>query len=252
MEYAIDKLCKLAGVTSRTLRHYHRIGLLPPLRINSAGYRIYGPAEVDRLQHILFYRELGVELAEISRLLDRPDFDPSEALRGHLRALLARRAELDCLIETVSKTIESREGDTNMHDHEKFEGFKARLVAENREKYGGELREKYGEAAMAAADANMMGLSEADYAEMTALGQQILDGLAAAVRDGLSPTGAQGLALAQLHRRWLGFSWPSYSLEAHQGLARMYVEDGRFAAYYDAAAPGAAEFLRDAILGMAL
>jgi len=250
MEYAIDKLCKLAGVTSRTLRHYHRIGLLTPLRVNSAGYRIYGPREVDRLQHILFFRALGVDLAEIGRILDASDFDPAAALREHLRGLLERRAGLDRLIETVSKTIESQEGERMMSDHEKFEGFKAQMVAENREKYGDEATEKYGEAEVRASEAKLMGLSEAEFADMTALGQRILDELAAAIRDGASPTGEAGQAIARLHRRWLGFTWPSYSVEAHHGLAQMYADDGRFAAFYDAAAPGAAVFLRDAILGL--
>ena len=63
MEYTIKALAGLAGVTPRTLRWYDREGLLRPLRTTEAGYRLYGPGEVDRLQDILFYRELGLELA---------------------------------------------------------------------------------------------------------------------------------------------------------------------------------------------
>ena len=70
MEYTIQKLAELAGVTTRTLRWYHRIGLLTPSRIGENGYRYYGGAEVDRLQQILFYRALGVELARIGAILD--------------------------------------------------------------------------------------------------------------------------------------------------------------------------------------
>ena len=94
MEYTIQKLAELAGVTTRTLRWYHRIGLLTPSRIGENGYRYYGGAEVDRLQQILFYRALGVELAQIKECLDDPSFDRLAALRTHLTALEAERERL--------------------------------------------------------------------------------------------------------------------------------------------------------------
>lgn len=59
MEYTIQALSRLAGVTTRTLRWYDEIDLLKPSRVGDNGYRYYGPAEVDRLQDILFYRALG-------------------------------------------------------------------------------------------------------------------------------------------------------------------------------------------------
>lgn len=75
MEYTVKALADLAGVTPRTLRWYDRIGLLKPLRTTEAGYRLYGPAQLDRLQDILFYRELGLDLASIRTILDDPAFD---------------------------------------------------------------------------------------------------------------------------------------------------------------------------------
>jgi DNA-binding transcriptional MerR regulator len=62
MEYTVKELAQLAGISTRTLRYYDEIGILKPARINSSGYRIYSKAEVDRLQQILFYKELGVSL----------------------------------------------------------------------------------------------------------------------------------------------------------------------------------------------
>lgn len=62
MEYTVNKLAKISGVSARTLHYYDEIGLLRPMRIAENGYRIYGPKEVDLLQQILFYRELGVPL----------------------------------------------------------------------------------------------------------------------------------------------------------------------------------------------
>ena len=105
MEYTIKQLADLSGVTPRTLRWYDREGLLRPGRVTEAGYRIYGPKEVDRLQEILFYRELGFSLADIRRLLNDPAYDRQAALQSHLAEMEARRARLEWLILTVQKTI---------------------------------------------------------------------------------------------------------------------------------------------------
>ena len=81
MEYTVQRLADLAGVSSRTIRYYDEIGLLKPARINSSGYRLYGEKEVDRLQQILFYRELEVELENIKKIINGPDFDELKALK---------------------------------------------------------------------------------------------------------------------------------------------------------------------------
>ena len=98
MEYSIQQLSRLSGVSTRTLRWYDEIGLLKPGRVAGSGYRYYGPAQVDRLQDILFYRALGVELARIRECLDAPSFDRLAALRQHLAALQAQKARLEDLI----------------------------------------------------------------------------------------------------------------------------------------------------------
>ena len=88
MEYTVQKLAQLAGVSSRTLRYYDEIGLLKPARINSSGYRIYGSAEIDKLQQILFYRELGVELEKIKKIIHSSSFDSLKALQEHRTKLM--------------------------------------------------------------------------------------------------------------------------------------------------------------------
>ncbi len=88
MEYTVQKLARLAGISPRTLRYYDEIGLLKPARINSSGYRIYGQEEVDRLQQILFYRELAVNLKDIRNILDSPSFNRTRALQDHRSKLL--------------------------------------------------------------------------------------------------------------------------------------------------------------------
>ena len=91
MEYTIKKLAQIAGVSTRTLRYYDEIGILKPARINSSGYRIYGQKEIDRLQHILFYRELGVELDKIGEFVNDPTYDCISALQDHREKLLERK-----------------------------------------------------------------------------------------------------------------------------------------------------------------
>ena len=75
MEYTVSQLAKMSGVSTRTLRYYDEIGLLSPVRIEHNKYRIYGKKEVDLLQQILFYRELGVPLERIDQIIKAPDFD---------------------------------------------------------------------------------------------------------------------------------------------------------------------------------
>jgi DNA-binding transcriptional MerR regulator len=246
MEYTVQKLGQLAGVSTRTLRYYDQIGLLQPSRINSNGYRIYGQTEVNRLQQILFYKELGVSLDTIKEILSSPTFHAETALREHRKKLIEKRKQIEQLIANVEKTIAESEGRTIMSNKEKFEGFKQNLISENEKKYGKEIREKYGKETVEQSNAKLMNLSEEDYQKVTSLDQQIKDVLAEAFATG-DPAGPLAQQAADLHKQWICYFWPTYSKEAHAGLAQMYVDDERFTAYYDKEQPGTAEFLRDAI-----
>jgi DNA-binding transcriptional MerR regulator len=247
MEYTVQKLGLLAGVSTRTLRYYDEIGILKPARISSSGYRIYGQSEVDRLQQILFYRELGVGLEEIKDLVTSLTFDPGLALREHRERLLEKRKQLDLLIANVEMTLAQREGNPTMSDKQKFEGFKQKLIDDNEKKYGKEIRAKYGDEQIDKANMKFKGMTEEQSAEVEQLGKNIHATLAQAFATG-DPAGELAQKAADLHRQWLTFYWDSYSKEAHAGLAQMYVDDERFTAYYDKDQPGVAAFLRDAVV----
>ena len=247
MEYTVKALADLAGVTPRTLRWYDQTGLLKPLRTTEAGYRLYGPKQLDRLQDILFYRELGLDLASIRTILDDPAFDRQAALQSHLTELKVRRARLDELILTVQRTIDNIKGGTKMTDQEKFEAFKRNAVAAMEAAHGAESRQKYGDAEVDRANACVLALTQEEYEAWKALGGEIHAALAAAVGAGADPAGPEGQRIAQLHRRWLSYSWEAYTPQAHAGLAELYVSDPRFTAYYDREVPGCAAFLRDAV-----
>jgi DNA-binding transcriptional MerR regulator len=247
MEYTVQKLGQMAGVSTRTLRYYDEIGILKPARINSSGYRIYGQTEVNQLQQILFYKELGVSLENIKEIVTAPSFDVENALREHRAKLLTKKAQLDALIANVDKTIALSEGRITMSDKEKFKGFKQKLIDDNEAKYGQEIRDKYGYEVVNKSNQKVKGMSERDYEEATKLANELTETLQIAFRTG-DPAGASAQKAADLHRQWLCYYWDSYSKEAHAGLGQMYVDDPRFTAYYDEKQPGTAVFLRDAIL----
>ena len=246
MEYTINQLAKLAGVSTRTLRYYDQCGLLPPKAVRTNGYRIYGETEVNRLQQILYYRELGVELSEIGRILSEKDFDGLSSLQNHLAALREKRARLDLLIGNVQKSISAMKGETTMTDEEKFEGFKEKLISDNERNYGEEIRGKYGDETVDRSNAKLKNMTKEQYAELEALTQELSSTLKAAFEQG-DPGSDLAQKACALHKRWLCFYWDHYSKEAHRGVAQMYVDDPRFTAYFDKIAPGCAVFLRDAV-----
>lgn len=247
MEYTVNTLAKLVGVTARALHWYDEIGLLSPSYTTEAGYRMYGAEQVDMLQQILFYKTLGIKLESIKNILTAPDFNRSEALEKHRETLCAQREQIDALLLTLDKTIQAEKGEITMTDSEKFEGFKKKLVDENEEKYGAETRRMHGDKTVDESNAKLMHLTKEQYDAMQTLGEAINTALCAAVQASEVPSGQEGTRIAQMHKEWLAFTWPKYSAEAHRGLAQMYTADERFTAYYDKEQPGCAQFLCDAI-----
>jgi len=246
MKYTINKLAKLSGISKRALRHYDEMGLLSPARSSSNGYRVYSQSEVDRLQHILFYRELGVPLDEIKHILQSKDFDGELALKNHLSQLLAKRKQLDTLIANVEKTLSAQKGEITMGNNEKFEGFIHKMVDDNEKQYGKEIREKYGDSIMDNSNAKVKGMTQEEYAKLEALSAELNETLKAAIKQG-DPAGELAQKACELHKQWLCFYWDNYSKEAHIGITQMYVDDPLFTAYYDKIAEGCTEFLRDAV-----
>lgn len=248
MEYTVERLARMSGVSARTLRYYDQIGLLKPERVASNGYRIYGRAQVDALQQILFYRELEVPLDEIQRILCAKDFDRRRALEEHLTALSDKRERLDTLINNVRATLCEMKGDITMADSEKFKGFKQKFVKENEEKYGKELRERFGDEAIDASNDRLKGMSETDWDKNKALETEIAALIKRAAEKG-DPECEDAQKACALHAEWLKAFWKkgAYSKQAHLALGRGYLDDERFKAYYDAIAPEGARFFVSAL-----
>lgn len=248
MEYTVKGLADLAGVSTRTLRWYDQKGLLKPARTNEAGYRLYDDKAVSKLQQIMFYRELEFSLAEITQILDSPDFDQQKALQSHLKGLQKRQKRIDDLILTVNKTLEELRGGAQMSDQEKFESFKANAIQKNEARYGKEIREKYGDEAVDRSNAAMMKLTQEQYNTREKTGAEIQTRLNQAVLGGLTAASPEGQQIAELHRQWCSYGAEPYDPQKHAGLAELYVCDARFTAYYDGEVSGCAAFLREAIL----
>lgn len=248
MEYTVNHLAKLSGVSTRTLRYYDNIGLLKPLRISSNGYRIYGEYEIDLLQQILFYRALDFSLNEIKEIVFAPSFNRVHALQSHLSSLESRKEQIDLLISNVKKTISAMKGETMMDIKEKFEGFKQEMIQGNEAAYGQEIRAAFGDAVIDSSNARLTGMTGEQWEAANALEGQIKLQLAKAVKSG-DIRGGAARKLCELHRQWLLMFWPenSYSKEAHAGLAECYIADERFRSYFETAAAGGTQFLRDAL-----
>lgn len=232
MDYTIKKIATLSGVSTRTLRYYDELELLKPARINSAGYRIYGTEEVDRLQQILFYRSLDMKLDDIKKIITDPDFDAQKALMSHHQQLLERRAQIDHLILTVEKTLTYQKGETTMTNKEKFEGFKKAALEKNETLYGKEIREKYDEKDITTANKKWADLTEAQFKTMETIEKELFDDLATVI-ESQEMTSVEAQRAFKKHKEWLEFSGPNYTSEYHACLGEMYCTDERFTEYYD-------------------
>ncbi len=248
MEYSIKELAQLAGISTRTLRFYEEKGLLKPERTGTGDYRIYKEAEVDALWQILLFREMGFSLAQIEEVIKNKNYNRMEAMKEQLHNLEVEKQRINRLIATVKKNIQKEKGEIEMTDKEKFEGFKKAMVEENEAKYGKEIREKYGDDTIDESNRKMMNLSKGSYEEMQKMGDEILAKLQNAVKEEVDYKCEEGKEIALLHKQWLGFTLPNYTVVIHHGLAKMYVMDERFTAYYDKEQAGCAEFLKNAIV----
>ncbi|SDZ22338.1 DNA-binding transcriptional regulator, MerR family [Micromonospora pattaloongensis] len=238
MEWSIQELARAAGTTSRTLRHYGQLGLLPPTRIGRNGYRYYDRESLLRLQRILLLRELGLGLPAIAEVLDGQR-DTAVALRTHVRLLEQERQRLARQIESVTTTLRRMEGGEQLMAEEMFDGF-------DHTRYAGEVTQRWGRDAWEKGDRWWRSLSDA---EKKAFQQQQLD-IAAdygrACLAGRSPESDEVQAITRRHVAWLS-STTTPTKGYLVGLGEMYVADPRFTANYDRHGAGTAVLVRDAM-----
>lgn len=245
MEWSIQQIARLAGTTSRTLRHYDDIGLLPPSRIAANGYRYYDAAALVRLQRVLLLRELGLGLAQIADVLDR-QVDEQSALATHLRLLHHEQSRLARQIAAVEHTLNTLRGEDKPMAEKMFDGF-------DHTRYREEVEQRWGADAYARSDAWWRGMSSDDRLEWKAVSDQLALDWKALGSSGADPRGSQAQKLAARHVAWLCAIPGTPAADPHgdlvgyvRGLAEMYVSDDRFAENYGDVE--GATFVRDALL----
>ncbi|CAL9533364.1 HTH-type transcriptional activator TipA [Streptomyces sp. enrichment culture] len=248
MSYSVGQVAGFAGVTVRTLHHYDDIGLLVPSERSHAGHRRYSDADLDRLQQILFYRELGFPLDEVAALLDDPDADPRAHLRRQHALLTARIEKLQKMAAAVEHAMEARNMGINLTPEEKFEVFGDK----DPEQYADEAEARWGGTeAYAESQRRAAGYTKEDWKRMQAEVADWGERYDALMAAGEPPTGEAALAMAEEHRQHICTWFYECPYEVHKGLAEMYVGDERFKQFYDSMRPGLAEHLKEAIFANA-
>ncbi|MFJ3959296.1 MerR family transcriptional regulator [Arthrobacter sp. NPDC090010] len=241
--WSIQEIARLAGTTSRTLRHYEQVGLLQPSSVGHNGYRYYDQAALVRLQRILLLRGLGLGLPVIAEVLDRQQ-EPAQALRHHLGLLRQEQDRLSRQIQAVENTVEQLKGGGRLMAQEMFDGF-------DHTQYKEEVEQRWGAKAYADSDAWWRGLGRDGQQTWKERQEALSAAWVSGAERGLEPAGAEAQDLAARHDAWLSGipGTPGYpngaSAEYLLGLAEMYVADERFAAHYGG--QSGAEFVRDTL-----
>ncbi|HEX7064345.1 MAG TPA: MerR family transcriptional regulator [Bacillales bacterium] len=239
MAKKVKEVADLVGISVRTLHHYDEIGLLPPAETTESGYRLYSESDLETLQQILFFKELGFPLKKIKEVVNSPSFDRREALELHRKILVEKRRRLDRMIETVDKTLRHVKGEINMTNKEKFEGFDF-----SHNPYEEEARERWGDEAVDKANARVGSMSKDEQEAMGGKMSAIYEKLAALRHSPPESEEAQGAI-----KEWYDLlnEMGHYPPEAFKGLGQMYVDDERFTRNIDKFGEGLAEFMRDAM-----
>jgi DNA-binding transcriptional MerR regulator len=240
--YTVKQLSDMAGVTIRTLHHYDDIGLLKPAHTGSNGYRYYDDDDVMRLQQILFYRELGLELADIRAILDHPSFEYVAALETHREVLQQRVVRLRELIETVDKTIRHFKGEIAMSKHEVFKG----LNAEEERDVTREARLTYGPSLVNESVRRWGSYSQAQKDAILSEGNTIYAELASALEAG---TPAHDANVQRVLVRWHNHIHYFYepTLDVLRGLGELYRTDARFIANFQKLHVDLPEYMHEGI-----
>ncbi|MFK3676885.1 MerR family transcriptional regulator [Microbacterium sp. NPDC090218] len=253
-DWSIQEIARLAGTTSRTLRHYDDIGLLPPSRVASNGYRHYDGQALVRLQRILLLRELGLGLPQIAEVLGsssegRPAQSEASALETHLALLRDEQTRLARQIASVESTITALRGGENLMAENMFDGF-------DHTRYKEEVEERWGRKAYADSDRWWRGMTDAERADWQQRVSDLGRDWIAAAESGIDPASAEAQDVARRHVEWLTgipgtpAAVPGGDVKAYViGLGEMYVADPRFGANYATSSGGTqgAEFVRDAL-----
>ena len=235
----IGEVAKLSGVTVRTLHYYDEIGLLKPSKTTEAGYRMYSIEDLEKLQQILFFRELDFPLNEIKEIMINPKYDKIEALNKHKELLIEKRKRIDGLVTLIDKTIK---GDNNMS----FKEFDNSKIEENKRKYAEEVKKRWGntdaykeyEKKTGSYDKNSWNTINEEMAEIL---KEFADNIDKDVNSDIVQS------LVEKWRGYITLNFYNCTKEILSCLGLMYTGDERFKENIDKYGEGTAEFMAKAI-----
>ncbi|AZI59361.1 MerR family transcriptional regulator [Nakamurella antarctica] len=244
---SVGAVAKLSGVTVRTLHHYGEIGLLPAENRNSAGYRQYTTAELDRLSQILYYRELGFPLEEIASLLDDASSNPIEHLNRQHALLSERLRRVQAMIAAVERERNTHMSGIELTAEEKFEIFGQSYDPA----YEVEAKQRWSDTqAWAQSSARTATFSKADWQKVKADTDAGNARMVAVFNSGALPGSNEANEIAEEHRASINVFYDcGYDMQVN--LAHMYLADERFTKTYEDLAPGLTQWLHDGIIANA-
>ena len=242
-ELTVGQVAGLVGVSVRTLHHWDEIGLVVPSARSWAGYRLYEPDDVARIHRVLVYRETGMPLAEVARILDDPDVDATAHLARQRELLQHRIAHLTRMLRAVDTMMEKNSMGENLTPQQQAEI----LGAEWDPAWQKEAEERWGDSdEWAQSAARKAAMTRQDWARVAEETEALETDLANAMREGVVPGSERANALAERHRasidRWFDTTYAKQVL-----IARGYVANSRFTAYYDKRESGLAAWIKEII-----
>lgn len=242
----VGQVAGLANVSVRTLHHYDEIGLVRPSGRSGAGYRLYDEDDLERLQTVLFYRELGFKLDDIHTIVASDGFDRGTALREQRKLLAAETHRLERMIRAIDDAISAHEGGITMSDEAMFEVF-----GDHTQDYHEEAEQRWGDTEpWRQSRQRTAGYAKADWHEVKDRSDAIMARIAAVYRSGAAPDSEAAMDAVEAHRLEINrFYDCSPEMQTHLG--EMYVSDPRFTATYEALAEGLTVWVRDAIVANA-
>jgi DNA-binding transcriptional MerR regulator len=239
MTYTIHQLAKIAGVSIRTLHYYDEIGLLRPSFVRSNGYRIYEQKEVFKLQQILFFNELEFSLEQITTMMNAKNFSAKVAMRDQRKLLEMKKQKIEKLISVIDKQMKG--GDKHMDDSQLFSSFEDKQM----EEYKKEAKKRWGNTeAWKQSQERTKHWTREDYKRIAEEGNKFTAALSKLMDREVEDQEVQKM----IAQHYAGIqTFYDCSLEMYRGLGNLYVEDARFAAFYDKFRPGMAKFMQKAI-----
>ena len=229
MAYTVGEVAKLARVSVRTLHHYDEVGILRPSGRTQAGYRLYSLDDLERLQQVLFYKELGFELEEIRAIMADPAFDRREALITQRELIAEQALRLEALLGLIDRTIHSMDGGYGMTKEEMFEVFGDFDPRE----YEEEVEQRWGDTdAYKESARRTKRYTKDDWARIKAEGDENMQRMIAAFDAGAAPDSDEAMDIADEARLQIDRNFYPCSRQMHAGLAEMYIADPRFTATY--------------------